>query len=410
MNEEKSEAIWLGSAKQSTSKPLGIKWPGVVKVLGIYISYDTDKSIKKNYSEKINNMKQKLTMWRRRNLTIAGKILILKTFGISQILYLSSVLSVPEWALKEINKTMNEFLWNGKHNKVKANVVIQNIERGGYNMCDLESMCKIQHIKWVKKYFDKSEASWKFTFASLMKNINLNYFLMSDYSEGMIPQHSVFYKDMLKTLNEVRKKSTCASDMFNEILWYNRHILRSGQPLYSSKLAKAGLYRVHDVIDHNANNIPFQLLAENIKAETNILFWNGLIRSIPRSWKNLIKIENRIIGQQSFIIPIEINSITKDLTNVNLKLLYEELVRKKLDVSKANVDYSNEYNINDEKWKLIYKLPHTIKISNKIKELQYKILHGYVATNKLLYKIKQIGSPRCDFCFLYTQTIKHLFF
>ena len=118
INEEKIEAIWLGNAKQSTSKPLGIKWPGVLKVLGIYVSYDTDKSIQKNLNEKIKKMKQKLTMWQRRNLTIAGKILILKTFGLSQMLYFSSVLSVPEWALKEVNKTMYEFLWNEKHNKM----------------------------------------------------------------------------------------------------------------------------------------------------------------------------------------------------------------------------------------------------------------------------------------------------
>ena len=44
-----------------------------------------------------------------------------------------------------------------------------------------------------------------------------------------------------------------------------------------------------------------------------------------------------------------------------------------------------------------------------IKEFQYKILNKYLPTNKLLYAMKKIDSPRCNFCFLYTQTISHMF-
>ena len=41
--------------------------------------------------------------------------------------------------------------------------------------------------------------------------------------------------------------------------------------------------------------------------------------------------------------------------------------------------------------------------------MNFKILHNYVATNKLLYKMKIINSPRCNFCNLYEQTTQHLF-
>ena len=71
--------------------------------------------------------------------------------------------------------------------------------------------------------------------------------------------------------------------MFSKILWYNRHILKSGQPFYNSKLATAGINRVNHVIDYKANSIPFQHLAENIKTETNMIFWNGLNKSIPQA-------------------------------------------------------------------------------------------------------------------------------
>ena len=51
-----------------------------------------------------------------------------------------------------------------------------------------------------------------------------------------------------------------------------------------------------------------------------------------------------------------------------------------------------------------------LDITNKAKENQFKILHDYIASNKLLYKIKVRDSPRCNFCDLFTQDTNHLFF
>ena len=42
--------------------------------------------------------------------------------------------------------------------------------------------------------------------------------------------------------------------------------------------------------------------------------------------------------------------------------------------------------------------------------MNYKILHNFVATNKLLYKIGKVDSPRCNFCQLYDQDTQHLFY
>ena len=61
-------------------------------------------------------------------------------------------------------------------------------------------------------------------------------------------------------------------------------------------------------------------------------------------------------------------------------------------------------------WENIYSLPHELLKCNKTKELQYKILHRYIGTNKLLFKIGKAASARCVFCELYDDDIEHLFF
>lgn len=45
-----------------------------------------------------------------------------------------------------------------------------------------------------------------------------------------------------------------------------------------------------------------------------------------------------------------------------------------------------------------------------IKELQFKILHRYLPTNSLLFKMKKIESQKCTFCNIYNESILHIFY
>ena len=46
----------------------------------------------------------------------------------------------------------------------------------------------------------------------------------------------------------------------------------------------------------------------------------------------------------------------------------------------------------------------------KAKEMHYKITHGHVTTNHLLYKMNIMNSDKCSFCKHYEQTVFHLFY
>ena len=63
--------------------------------------------------------------------------------------------------------------------------------------------------------------------------------------------------------------------------------------------------------------------------------------------------------------------------------IYEELVYRRIDKSRAYEKYSERYEIGDEEWKIYYTAFHRLDVPNTTKELQYKILQKYVATNKL---------------------------
>ena len=66
-----------------------------ITILGVLLSYDKNLQLENNFRKTILNIKRILKMWRRRNLTLEGKIIIFKPLALSKIIFLAQVLVVP---------------------------------------------------------------------------------------------------------------------------------------------------------------------------------------------------------------------------------------------------------------------------------------------------------------------------
>ena len=96
INATKTEGMWLGTWKNNLETPFSFRWPrDRIKALGIFFSYDLRKATELNFIEKIRNLEKTLNSWKRRNLTLLGKINIVKTLGLSKLIYNTSVLGYP---------------------------------------------------------------------------------------------------------------------------------------------------------------------------------------------------------------------------------------------------------------------------------------------------------------------------
>ena len=92
-----------------SSKP--ITWArGKVYALGVLFSTSEINESNINFREKIEKMKKIMSSWSARNLTLLGKIAILKSRVVSQIVYLLSSLPSPPGVIKEINCLLYDFL------------------------------------------------------------------------------------------------------------------------------------------------------------------------------------------------------------------------------------------------------------------------------------------------------------
>ena len=80
INTSKTEAMWLGCWRDETHTPSNFKSPKEpICALGIYFSYNAEHANKLNFEEKINNLEKTLNGWKRRKLTLLGRINIVKT-------------------------------------------------------------------------------------------------------------------------------------------------------------------------------------------------------------------------------------------------------------------------------------------------------------------------------------------
>ena len=143
INCSKTEGMWTGSLRNHKAKPFGIKWPDEpIKALGVYFTYNQELLKEKNFIERLDSVTEKLiNIWSSRGLSIYGKVTIIKSFLIPKFVYACSVLPTPKELIKQLNKLLFKFLWKGT-DKVKRVSVINEYEKGGLRMIDLECMVK----------------------------------------------------------------------------------------------------------------------------------------------------------------------------------------------------------------------------------------------------------------------------
>ena len=182
VNVKKSEGMWIGEDKMNDSQPFGIKWPKTpIKALGIYHSTNKQTALNKNIQDKTEKLLKQLHWWKARNLSLSGKILIVKALALSKFALLASLISIPKTFIIKINTVIYNFIWNGKTDKVKRKILEQDYENGGLNMLDFETMIKGAKIKWINKYLDGDHRDWKILFEEFCAKHNLNLFLRGNF-------------------------------------------------------------------------------------------------------------------------------------------------------------------------------------------------------------------------------------
>ncbi len=416
LNMNKTEGILLGPLKDSIRSYNEINFTNdAVRCLGIYIGHDKNECLKKNWVDKLEKIKIIFERWKGRNLTIFGKILIIKSLATSMLIHTMSILEVPDDILKEIEKMIFNFLWNS-HERIKRKTLIGNKESGGVEMLDI--FCKNKALKaaWLRKLHTKNPNS-EFVNMYLKKfGFKIDYLIKCNTADvnQLIKELNLpkFWAEVFAYANECKSikniENMSESEFLAEPIWFNTKLKINNKPIFLSNWTKSNILYIKDLFDRQGN-----LITENM-VQNILIYKRNWIAEFYKIKKVLKKqIRNFDTSLAKFINikdnwDILVNNSKYSMKEQKSRFYYRILVDKKFDKNYMEKSWENSFypNIN---WKSVYRNQVWGIQEKKIGEFNYKLLCNILCTRSVISKWNKNINSKCQFCGD-TQNVKHLIF
>jgi len=236
LNENKTEILKLGKTYHDVDKAYKPWVKKKVTLLGAIISKNLVDMQADNYADKLKKITNCLNIWKMRDLSLIGRIHIIKSLASSQIIYpLSTIMNPTESFFKELESLFYQFLWNSKVDRVKRNIMIAPYQEGGLNMLDIRSHSQALKLKWVQRILIQLELKERDIWAEWIINqcdkIDLNYFFKCNicYTDldkviklsKLNPWHEILTEWCKYNFD---KLPFAEDDIVNQNLWFNSNI------------------------------------------------------------------------------------------------------------------------------------------------------------------------------------------
>ncbi len=408
INTEKCALIPIGSMRNLENNPFnireGVEWKtGYFEVLGIILDSKGRNITDLNIAKVQESMDATIERWKKRNLTLLGKITVLKSLILSKLVYPLSIIKIPnDEFIDELERKLLAFVWDDKKPKISSNILVQPAQKGGLNYPKLKYFILAQKFTWINRLMDHTnKAKWKLFHQRKMRkrfgfsSFNTLFSCNLNYKDACSMLEDNYLGDLVRAWSLVNYK-VCEQDdidcILSQSVWLNSGILAQGKPLLNPQLASKGLIKVSDIFDEQGILLGIEDLL--IKFQYNN-FIRGLqvINSIPKEWINYIRNFN------NYDMVVQDNFAPKLL---NSKSAYTILINKYINCTFDNLNESWKRKIKEEMlnidWDLIFNVTSKISLLSKIKSFIFRFLHGILYSDLRLFLSKVSNTTLCTFC------------
>ena len=250
LNVDKTEGMLFGSMAGRTDGPVNMKWrTDFIRVLGIFFTMSNCDFLSLNWNFRIKKLAKRLESWKFRTLSLKRKSMIINTLTLSGLWHTGSVVPLPAWAEKRINRIIFDFLWSGKNEQIKRAVSYLPYELGGLKVVNVALKCNALLAKSVVFITDSQyKAKWVhlaryFTGRTLGKLHELWGFLRSNIKPDAWEAPS-YYQSVASAAKDIKDvfvafvgKSLAVKVIYAELLIVSRVKVRS-KTLWQEKLGR----------------------------------------------------------------------------------------------------------------------------------------------------------------------------
>jgi hypothetical protein len=172
-----------------------------IKICGLFYCTNEENEYSLNVNEKIKKLSNKIRIWSHRHLTMEGKALIVKTFGLSQIIYNMQSYGFKSEDIIQTERIIFKFLWsNGEIqngvDRIKRSIMKNKISKGGLNVTDVE--CLNRSLKL--RQFIRAQKS-EHVIADIQKYLTGNINILQEY--GKVTKEEAICNSAQETINMI---------------------------------------------------------------------------------------------------------------------------------------------------------------------------------------------------------------
>ena len=419
INMLKSEAIHIGSLKNSAEKPFEencLNWRSkTFKALGVTFSLDTKRLYDLNFPMKLNKIEQVVNCWRQRHLSLIGKVTVVKSLLLPQLLYLFSVLciDIPATFFKKLNNILYKFIWNNGNDRVKRTILCDLYEECGLKMIDPQVYAKAQKMTWVKHFLNENYmAAWKHIELEMLKLFHNDPFILWKSEAPLCVLKKLKNCQLIETLKvwyeykyAVIKDMNLSNYHMQDVIWYNKNVnLRHRPYYYYHAWYERGIMFISDLY-RGANNV---LTFEELVLQYDIPItdrrkYDSLMNGIYLSWFSDQQVDENIFDK--IVSQLAIKSKVPRHAYILLR------DKDSLSQGKAEKKWHECLGLdeNDVDWSVIHTNNFKCTVDTQLRSFYFKMFHNAITLNSFLYKIGRCDSPLCYFCGKFPETLKHIF-
>lgn len=424
VNMQKTSGLWCGSWKTRTDTPLNITWKSDgLKVLGNFIG-NSKEFEKQNWNDMELQIDKSLQKWKPfvRALSYRGRALICNQLAGSKIYYRLVCFAPPKDIVRDLQRKLVDFLWQGRH-WIPAEIVYLHISEGGLGLINIESRIGDFRLQFIKKYLGSEvddHPVFHFCDHFLRSIGSLGYDKQLFDMDLKIPAVTPipdFYRQLFHTWNRLTHKRLGDHDIgyiIDQPLFQNYEMVHpyTQEQFTLDHFVDAGITKIRDLINFNnkawftadelAHQFPsrsVRILNRDISMLRNAMppAWLGVLNAFLR--QNILctsfdSLYNIVLSVPDFdeisvsvlsakrkeFYNILVKSISITTTNTRLDSVWRDLLSLQDNVGP---DFTNTY------------LKPNVRRQG---DIQWRILHGAICTGSLNMALGRVAEMGCPFC------------
>ena len=396
---------------------LGINWTlGPICILGINIENTFTQLFELNYLAKKKYVTELCALWSKRNMTPMGHNVILKSHILSQYVYLNSNLpSPPKMFLEEFQKSLFNFIWSGKIDKIKRSYLYADKCEGGLNVPHLLSQDQTMTISWLHRLLKRPKNDKLFHMVNFLFKGKFEYLLSCNFCKKDCLQINrelpIFWQHVLEAwANFNFYEPVTIENVLSQSIWNNSFIRINDNVVFYEMWFNKVIKYIHHLTKFESDRYKILTIEEinNIyNCNSSKFSYMSVIDAIPPVWRKKINFEVVLPKPNPSSYKIEkLIKMTKISNFVNFQLK-QKICQEPLT---AVCSWNKEgFDLDLDTFYICFNTIYRDLISVKTRMFHFKFLHRKLALNPWLYKCGIKTDEKCTLCGSDTETMVHLF-